>query len=293
MDNWQALTRQLETRHGIRLVEQSPRRVAGGDIHRAYCLESDRGRLFIKTNRASELENFQAERAGLQELSAAGCVVVPRALASGQAGGTAYLVLEWLALARSGQERGARLGSQLAALHRYQAKQFGFSMNNFIGRTPQPNAWLSGWVDFYRERRLAFQLELAERHGYSFLRADGQRLLGMLDDLLRGHDPVPSLLHGDLWAGNCAGLANGEPVIYDPAVYYGDRETDLAMTRLFGGFGEEFYRAYEAAWPLPEGWQLRDQLYQLYHIINHANLFGAGYARDAHERIRRLLSELA
>jgi fructosamine-3-kinase len=185
------------------------------------------------------------------------------------------------------------MGQGLAALHRNSAEYFGFTSDNYIGRTPQPNPPTRSWIEFFREQRLAFQLDLAISKGFEFLRDDGRRLLSQLDAMFAGHDPVPSLLHGDLWGGNWASLNSGEPVIFDPAVYYGDRETDLAMTRLFGGFGDNFYTAYQAAWPMSVGWQRRSELYQLYHVLNHANLFGIGYARDAQLRIKRLLSQVS
>ena len=293
MGTWSALARQLELQHGIRLLESSALPVAGGDIHCAYRVESESGPLFIKINTDGRPDHFQAELAGLQALAATGCLRVPQPLASGQAGQMAYLVLEWLELSPPGPDCAIRMGQGLAALHRNTAEFFGFSSDNYIGRTPQPNPCSGNWIDFFREHRLGFQLDLAISNGFQFLREDGRRLVSALDELFVGHDPVPSLLHGDLWGGNWASLNNGAPVIFDPAVYYGDRETDLAMTRLFGGFSDNFYTAYEARWPMSEGWQRRSELYQLYHVLNHVNLFGAGYARDAQLRINRLLSQLS
>jgi fructosamine-3-kinase len=293
VENWTALAQQLEIQHGIRLLENSARSVSGGDIHRAYRVDSASGPLFIKTNTDRQLEQFQAELAGLRALGATKCLRVPQALASGRAGPMAYLVLEWLDLLPPGPDSASRMGQGLAALHRNSAEYFGFTSDNYIGRTPQPNPPTRSWIEFFREQRLAFQLDLAISKGFEFLRDDGRRLLSQLDAMFAGHDPVPSLLHGDLWGGNWASLNSGEPVIFDPAVYYGDRETDLAMTRLFGGFGDNFYTAYQAAWPMSVGWQRRSELYQLYHVLNHANLFGIGYARDAQLRIKRLLSQVS
>ncbi len=293
MEIWSKLSQQLEIRHGIRLLENSARSVAGGDIHRAHRVESESGPLFVKTNTDCHLEHFQTEFVGLQTLAATGTLRVPQPLACGQTGQTAYLVLEWLDLFPPDIDSATRMGQGLARLHRSTAEFFGFAGDNYIGRTHQRNSCSRGWVDFFREHRLEFQLDLAISNGFQFLRADGQRLVSELEVLFAGHDPAPSLLHGDLWGGNWASLDTGEPVIFDPAVYFGDRETDLAMTRLFGGFGETFYTAYEAMWPLSEGWQRRSELYQLYHVLNHANLFGAGYARDAQLRIKRLLAQLS
>lgn len=275
---------------GLSLDASSLRPVAGGDIHRAYRLESERGLLFLKLNTPDHLAGLVAEARGLEALAAAGAVRVPAVIAHGLAGGKACLLLEWLDLQTPTPGSAAALGRALARMHRNSADRFGFPSNNFIGSTPQPNGWMKDWVDFFRRRRLGYQLELAVQNGFGFLSGDGDRLLGALDALLAGHRPVPSLLHGDLWGGNWGCLPGGEPVIFDPAAHYGDRECDLAMTRLFGGFGQAFYEAYEAEWPLPPGARRRCELYQLYHVLNHANLFGGGYGQNALDRIKQLLA---
>lgn len=167
---------------------------------------------------------------------------------------------------------------------------FGFAQENFIGTTAQPNGWKDSWIDFWREQRLGYQLELAQHNGYGGeLQKQGELLMEKLPEFFADFQPVPSLLHGDLWGGNHAFLTDGTPVIFDPAPYYGDREADLAMTELFGGFDSEFYSAYRAAWPLHAGYGKRKILYNLYHILNHANLFGGGYASQAEGMMRRLL----
>jgi fructosamine-3-kinase len=151
----------------------------------------------------------------------------------------------------------------------------------------------ASWTEFFRERRLRYQLELAARNGYGGrLQELGAELLAHIEPLLADHTPAPSLLHGDLWGGNAAVDSEGAPVIFDPAVYYGDREADLAMTRLFGGFSAAFYSAYESAWPLPKGARARVDLYNLYHVLNHVNLFGGGYEAQAESMMERLLGAL-
>jgi fructosamine-3-kinase len=172
----------------------------------------------------------------------------------------------------------AALGAMLAQLHQSRGERFGWARDNYIGSTPQPNGWCERWAQFWRERRIGPQLELARSKGFII---DAGRACDILD----AHEPPPSLVHGDLWNGNVRFLATGKtagktagaPVLFDPAVYYGDREVDLAMTELFGGFPREFYSAYEEAWPLPAGYELRKHLYNLYHLLNHLNLFGGGY----------------
>ena len=174
--------------------------------------------------------------------------------------------------------------------HGCKGKAFGFMQDNFIGTTPQPNGWKNTWIDFWGEQRLGFQLRLAAENGYSGqLQSLGEKLLDVLPDFFDGYIPQPSLLHGDLWSGNHAFLADGTPTVFDPASYYGDRECDLAMTELFGGFPASFYDAYRAEWPLHEDYKTRRDLYNLYHILNHANLFGGGYARQAEQMMQSLL----
>ncbi len=265
--------------------------LGGGDINSAWRLEgADGARYFVKLNDADKQAMFAAERAGLVEMAKTATVRVPQPVADGVSGRHAFLVLEYLEFEGGGDAR--RLGEQLARMHRASAPQFGFACDNTIGSTPQPNGWMQDWVGFLRERRLGFQLRLAERNGYDGRLQDlGGRLLDALPVFFRGYTPAPSLLHGDLWGGNHAYLRDGTPVVFDPAPYYGDREADLAMTELFGGFDPQFHAAYRAAWPLDAGYATRKTLYNLYHILNHANLFGGGYARQAEAMIARLLSE--
>ncbi len=232
---------------------------------------------------------FAVEAAGLEALAATRTLRVPQVIAHGNADGQSYLVLEYLDLHTHGDAR--RLGEQLAALHRCSADRFGFAQDNFIGSTPQPNRWQADWLTFWRDQRLGFQLRLAAHHGLDpALQESGAKLQAALPDFFAGYAPQPSLLHGDLWGGNHAFLADGTPVLFDPAAYYGDRECDLAMTELFGGYPPDFYAAYRAAWPLDAGYARRRDLYNLYHLLNHANLFGGGYASQALQLMGRLLA---
>ena len=175
-------------------------------------------------------------------------------------------------------------------MHRTTRADFGWDRDNTIGSTPQINTPSSSWVAFYCDHRLGYQLETAARYGYGGeLQLLGRRLMDSLDVLLADHRPEPSLLHGDLWGGNQASAADG-PVVFDPAVYYGDRETDLAMPRLFGGFSSDFYAAYTEVWPLPPGHEQRLGIYQLYHVLNHLNLFGRSYLGQAMTLLRNALA---
>ncbi len=251
--------------------------------------EIDGTPVFLKTGPSSAYDMLAGEAEGLQELASAGAIRVPRVFACGENDGVAFLATEWLDLGRATRGADAELGTRLAALHRTTAGRYGWHRDNTCGPTPQRNPWSDDWVAFYRDHRLAFQLDLAARNGYGgALQSHGARLLERLDRFFEGYTPEASLLHGDLWGGNW-GCCDGEPVIFDPAVYYGDRESDLAMTRLFGGFGRAFYTAYEDAWPLAPGYRERCDLYQLYHVLNHLNLFGSGYLGQAQRLIDNLL----
>jgi len=266
---------------------------AGGCINRSLVLRGQDGRrFFVKLNQATRLSMFEAEAAGLLELAAADALRVPAPLTQGVTADQSFLVIEWLDLGRGGNLNWGLLGEQLARLHRKTSHAFGWHRDNTIGSTPQSNSVALDWVEFYRDQRLRPQLDLAARNGASKrLLGDGERLLAGLGAFFLHYTPLPSLLHGDLWSGNVATCA-GEPVIFDPAVYFGDRETDLAMTELFGGFPTSFYAAYNAAWPLDDGYSIRKVLYQLYHLLNHFNLFGDSYARQSQAAIDRLLAEL-
>lgn len=235
---------------------------------------------------------FIAEFEGLQALNAAGAVKIPLPLCYGiSEEECAYLVTEYLPL--EGKIDYATLGEQLAALHGHYTDTYGWYRDNTIGTTPQANLPMEDWVEFWRQHRLGYQLRLAADNGYGGqLQAMGEQLLAVCHRLFDGYLPAASLLHGDLWSGNTGALADGIPVIFDPAVYYGDRETDLAMTELFGGFSPAFYSAYNAHAPLDPGYTVRKHFYNLYHILNHLNLFGGGYRHQAEQTMRLLLSEL-
>lgn len=289
MPDWSSITQHLGEA-GIPLKPAAtPRPVGGGDISAAWHLDTEGGGVFLKTGPVVTSDMFAAEAEGLSEIALAKAVRVPQVLAVGQTADTAFLALEWLPLERPGKTCEERFGKQLADMHRTTRDRFGWHRDNTIGLTPQYNCWSADWVAFFRDHRLAYQLKLAAKNGYTGeLQQQGLRLLERLPALFDNYVPLPSLLHGDLWGGNWAS-SGGEPVIFDPAVYYGDRETDLAMTRLFGGFGRAFYEAYEAAWSLDPGSASRQDLYQLYHVLNHLNLFGGGYHSRALALIRALL----
>ncbi len=266
--------------------------VNGGCINDAWKFSGEDGRcFFVKTNSSGSEGMFAAEAAGLQEIIHSGSVIAPAPVCFGVAGSKAFLVLEYLAFGAG--DAWQRLGYELARMHRHTRTDYGWSKDNTIGSTPQINTPGSDWPEFWRKYRLGYQLQLARKNGYcGSLQQKGEQLLRLFPALFSAYTPPASLLHGDLWSGNQAVTPDGRPVIFDPAVYFGDREADIAMTELFGGFPSRFYAAYNEAWPLDEGYSVRRNLYNLYHILNHLNLFGGGYLHQAEQMMAQLLSEL-
>ncbi|MFO7603635.1 MAG: fructosamine kinase family protein [Gammaproteobacteria bacterium] len=293
--HWRDLEQRIATQTGKAFKVTQEHAVGGGCINSAYKISGqDRREFFVKFNRAERLDMFEAEAEGLRELQQAQAVCVPAPLATGISGQQAYMVMEYIPLG-GGSDAGLmrHFGRQLAALHQYRSERFGWHRDNTIGATAQPNPWDHDWRHFWRSQRLGHQLALAKDQGYPTRALDkGERLLARLDDLFDGYAPQASLVHGDLWGGNFAASVTGEPVIFDPAVYYGDREVDLAMTELFGGFTADFYAAYTEAWPLDAGYKIRKILYNLYHVLNHYHLFGGAYGQQAEAMLDRLLGEI-
>ena len=291
MNLWDAIRQNVEQTTGVTIRVDEPDAIGGGCINQTFRIQGDGQDFFVKLNSADAREMFIAEAEGLRQILASESVRAPRPLCWATAEGSAWLVMEYLPL--SGRGSGAELGRQLAAMHRFEHEEFGWHRNNTIGATPQINSRTSDWTEFWREHRLGFQLSLAARHGYAGrLQQLGDQLMDSLPALFTDYSPRPALLHGDLWSGNVGTLGTGVPVIFDPAVYFGDRETDLAMTELFGGFNADFYAAYREAYPLDPGYSTRRTLYNLYHILNHLNLFGDAYRAQALRMNEWLLSEL-
>ena len=271
--------------------------VSGGCIHTALRLDgedaSGKTKHFAKLAPIERVPMLAAEAEGLAAIRAAGAVRVPAVLAQGDDGEMGWLLLEWLDLEGLSAASGAALGTALAAQHRLPQAKFGWEKDNFIGASPQENGWSEDWLAFWGDKRIHAQLRMAMKKRYPSKMIDrGERLLTDCGEFFRTHKPVPSLLHGDLWGGNASALADGTPVVFDPAVYCGDREADLAMTELFGGFPKDFYAAYRAAWPLDEGYPVRRDFYNLYHVLNHANLFSGSYVEQGARLIERLIAEI-
>ena len=282
------------TGEGFEVVSIAP--VGAGCIHAALSVEGRTAkaarRYFAKLDDAQHAGMFAAEAEGLAALGASTAVNVPRVIAHGADEERAWLVLEWLDINALDSHSGAALGHALAALHRQPRERFGWAQDNFIGASPQVNGWSDDWPAFWRDRRLHAQLRMAAHHRLPSRLIDrGERLAADCAAFFANHKPIASLLHGDLWSGNAAAVGTVS-YIFDPAVYVGDREADIAMTELFGGFPRDFLVAYRTDFPLDEGYTVRRQLYNLYHVLNHANLFAGNYVAQAAQSIERLLAEI-
>jgi fructosamine-3-kinase len=283
---------ELTTGHAFQIQAIHP--ISGGDINAAFKLEGKTENYFVKLNHPKMLAMFEAEFAGLTSLAQTNTVFVPRPIFYGNTDKVSFLVLEYLELHRTTALSERLLGQQLAQLHLQQQPYFGWHIDNTIGSTMQRNPQTKNWIEFWRKSRLDFQLQLVISNGYGKKLASlGEKLSEKLADFFDGYTPQPSLLHGDLWAGNVAATIGNQAVMFDPACYFGDRETDLAMTELFGGFGQDFYAAYNDVWQLDSGYQTRKSLYNLYHVLNHVNLFGSSYVSQAEKIMKNLLQEIS
>ena len=265
--------------------------VSGGCIAGGTRIDlSDGSSWFVKRSSRLPRDTFSAEADGLAALAAGPGPRVPRVVAVGdEKADEGFVIMEWIEQGRRRLDFDAVLGRQLAELHRRRlGDRYGFERDNYIGSTPQPNTWTHSWHEFFRVHRLGYQVRLAASRG--LVDANLAQGLDSLSARLESLLPVPehpALLHGDLWGGNCLVGPEGEPVVIDPAVYFGHREADLAMTELFGGYGVGFLQAYEETWPLETGFADRVDLYNLYHLLNHANLFGGGYIARVRDIVRR------
>ena len=290
---WDKIARHITQATGSRFSVSEIQPQSGGSINDSYRVADQGSQYFVKRNAKRFADMFAAEYEGLIEIATSDTVRVPQPVCFGEAGDVSYIVLEFLPLTGRNRTRGmAALAQNLAAMHRTTTARFGWHRNNTIGSTPQINTPCDEWTQFWCQHRLGFQLDLLRRAGYAHAIDDSvEYLMSNIKLLFQNYRPTASLVHGDLWSGNY-GLTESVPVIFDPAVYYGDRETDLAMTELFGGFGEVFYGAYQEAYPLDEGYRIRKLLYNLYHIMNHVNLFGASYLGQAKGMAQKLISEI-
>lgn len=283
----------LQELFGANIKLDSVRSVSGGDINSAYLLIlNDGNRLFLKENLQQNVRYFETERVGLEAIKATGTISVPEVLMTGISGGRSYLMMEYLEAAPTKPAYWEHFGRQLAQMHRAdpsiwtEGGKFGFLEDNYIGAGEQINSVFDRWIPFFRECRLEPQFKKAQHYFDTQGRSAMQRLLDHLDEYLIEPE-YPSLLHGDLWGGNFVTGPDGYAWLIDPAVYVGHAEADLAMTELFGGFAPAFYDSYRESGTVLPGYADRRELYNLYHLLNHLNLFGRSYYGAAMRIIRK------
>lgn len=272
------LKKKIEEIIGTEIISSNS--VSGGCISNACKLETKSGEnYFLKFNDFVSNDMFLKEANGLKKLSKANAIRIPKVILAERS----LILMEYIESGPPNKTFFENFGRKFAGLHKFTSDNFGFFEDNYIGSTDQLNIpsenEKTNWTEFYWNKRILFQYRLAERNGYATTELkDGIKKLEIrIDEILSCSEEKPSLLHGDLWSGNYMSDENGNACLIDPAVYYGHREADLAMTKLFGGFDNTFYSAYNEAYPLKEGWHYRENVYELYHILNHLNLFGRGY----------------
>ena len=276
------ITVSVENFRGLRVKKAES--LSGGCISNAYKVTfEDDNSFLIKVNENSPTDMFTKEAHGLKELRKAKAIKVPDVILYEEK----FILLDYIDSGTKKKNFYEEFGRKFAQLHKFTAGEFGFYEDNYIGSTPQMNIndenTSKNWTSFYFNMRLLYQFRLAEKKGYAdrSLRDAFKTIGDKIESILEGSSEKPSLLHGDLWSGNYMTDENGESCLIDPAVYYGNREADLAMTKLFGGFPSSFYNAYNEVLPLDEGWKYRENIYMLYHVLNHLNLFGSGYYAHA------------
>ncbi len=274
---------------GQKVIIKSSRFVSGGCINNTLKLETDQGPYFIKWNDDPDNDMFEKEVRGIQLLTQQDILRLPSVVGLGRADGKNFLLLSYIQKNPPAPDFWQIFGQSLADLHRVTAPRFGLSYNNYIGRLPQNNEEMESWIDFFIEKRLEVQLGLAIYNG--LIDQDFAKRFRLIYAQLPGilPDEPPSLLHGDLWSGNFMVGDQGLPCVYDPAVYFGHREIELAFTRLFGGFDNTFYQSYHETYPLEPGFEERVDIYNLYPLLVHVNLFGTSYLSGINQTLRRFI----
>ncbi|MDO6693349.1 fructosamine kinase family protein [Aliiglaciecola sp. 3_MG-2023] len=283
---WHFVSDQISQQLNQEFICDDIREITEGDSHSAYRISDGHKRFFVKLNDEDKILNFSAEAEGLEHIAKANIFKTPKVICYGVSENKSYLVLEYLRLAQGNEQSWYSFGSKLACMHQTQTQNmFGWQEDNFIGLTPQPNPWTKKWPQFFAEQRIGYLLQLLAEQGHALAAID--EVVVSVEKLLHGHNPAASMLHGDLWIGN-TGFQHDLPVIFDPAFYYGDRETDIAMTELFNKFPGAFYDGYNTVWPLSNEYTYRKPVYQLYHILNHALLFGGTYLQTAKSLLKNM-----
>ena len=283
---WTEIAEKISQATGEKFTVNNYHSVRGGCINQGYKITDNDRSYFVKLNQGSQIEMFAAEALGLKQMLETNTIRIPHPICWGITGNKSYIAMEWLEFTSGEGKSWEEMGHKLAAMHRFKvSSEFGWEVNNTIGATPQINTKTANWADFFAEHRIGYQIKLARRKGGNF----ATEIIEIVRKKLADRQPQPSLVHGDLWSGNVAVTIEGEPVILDPATYWGDREVDIAMTEVFGGFPAAFYRGYNQEWELDTGYQQRKTIYNLYHILNHFNLFGGGYGSQASRMISQIM----
>ncbi|WP_158969576.1 fructosamine kinase family protein [Paraglaciecola sp. L3A3] len=285
---WHFISEQISQSTQHEFICDDVREMPEGNSHQTFRISDGKNRFFVKVNDKVKLSNFQAEAEGLEHLSKTHLFKVPKVITSGIVSNHSFLALEYIHLCAGSNDEHYKFGQCLANMHQQNSQQmYGWQEDNFIGLTPQVNKWHKHWSHFFAEQRIGFMLQLLAEKGHKL--ADIDKVVHSVEKLLAGHNPLPSMLHGDLWSNN-TGFYKQQAVIFDPAFYFGDRETDLAMTELFGRFPDSFYQGYDNIWPLDNDYIYRKPIYQLYHTLNHALLF-EGYYLDSAKVILKNLDD--
>jgi fructosamine-3-kinase len=283
---WHFISEEISKTLDKEFICDDIREISAGNSHQAFKITDGRMRFFVKTNQKIYQSNFQAESDGLEHIAKAQLFRTPKVICSGVVGDKAFLVLEYLTFIEGNADNWYQFGQLLAQQHKTQTQNmYGWQEDNFIGLSSQPNQWQKKWCHFFAEQRIGFMLQLLAEKGK--LLADIDRVVASVTDLLAGHAPVSSMLHGDLWTGN-SGFHKNSPTLFDPALYYGDRETDIAMSELFTRLPSTFYQGYQDFWPLDIGYEYRKSVYQLYYVLNHALMFGGHYLQSAQATLKNM-----
>lgn len=283
---WHFISEQISQTTQRDFICNEIREIQGGDSHGTFKISGENKRFLVKTNKKIYLSNFEAEAEGLAHLSQSELIRTPKVICAGVVSDHSFLVLEYISMTEGTHTDWYKAGQALAEMHKnFSQKMYGWQSDNFIGLTPQANQWTKKWSHFYAEQRIGLMLQLLYEKGIQLVNID--KAVEVIKTLFAGHNPKASMLHGDLWQGNL-GFNHHQLVLFDPAFYFGDRETDMAMTELFGRFPDNFYQGYADIWPLDHEYQYRKPIYQLYHILNHALLFGGHYLDSAKLTLKNL-----
>ena len=284
---WKTINQQISQAIHYDFKHTHKRQLQNTSTDKLFHLSDSKHNYLVKIAQKHELERFEAQAQGLKQLTQNSVFMVPDCITTGANIEFAFIVLEWLALDELPHTHWSAMGEHLAKLHqKHQQAMFGFDTDNYLSSTPQPNQWHKKWDVFFAEERIGWQLQLLAEKG--IILADPEQLINLVKETLHNHHVLPSLIHGDFWRGNM-GFVNNIPTLFDPACYYGDREVDIAMSELSAPLPEEFYSTYNHQYPLAQGYEQRKLVYQLYPILNNANIYAGHYLNQAKDHVDKLI----